>query len=33
MTVTEQRDALSSAGFSCVTELLRLKGMVLHSAA
>jgi SAM-dependent methyltransferase len=33
MTVSEQREAFASAGFNSVSELLRLNGMVLHSAA
>lgn len=33
MTVDEQRQALLAAGFTQVSELLRLRGMVLHRAA
>jgi SAM-dependent methyltransferase len=33
MTVEEQRDALESAGFDIVTCLLRMGGLVLHSAS
>jgi hypothetical protein len=33
MTVDEQREALLSAGFGCVREVLRKQGMVLHHAS